>query len=259
MAKRSEGIVREALIGALAENSRQLGMVYRIDPELTMKAREIVEREGAANEGAVGNLRCTIRAILDGRIPNSPSVSRQVIGGINGLMRDNPHLSVDVKEHLNEVLLELRDRASSKVFREEEEDLRRNASEDLIQIVEKRGGVYAYSMPHYLNYPCKEDPDRYWFKVGRTSGNFESRVIESHRKTGLPEDPVVRRTYFSQSMSPIEMENKFHKLLVASGLQTDARYGGVEWFATTEDQLDAIAEVLGFEITKPQEDVLDDD
>ena len=141
MAKRSEGLVREALIGALAENSRQLGTVYRIDPELTMKAREIVEREGAANEGTVNNLRCAIRAILDGRIPNSPSLSRQVIGGINGLIRDNPQLSVDVKDHLNEVLLELRDRASSKVFREEEEDLRRNTSEDLIQVVEKRGGV----------------------------------------------------------------------------------------------------------------------
>jgi hypothetical protein len=58
-------------------------------------------------------------------------------------------------------------------------------------------------------------------------------------------------------MNPTEMEGKFHLMLKASGLQTDARYAGVEWFATTEDQLDAIAELLGFEITKPQEDVLD--
>lgn len=259
MAKKSEGLVRDALIAALLENPRQLGVVYQLDPDMTLKSREIVEREGAANEGAVGNLRCTIRAILDGTIPNSPSVSRQAIGGINGLIRDNVQFAPEVKEHLEHVLRDLQDRATSKVFREEEEDLRRQGSDKLIQVVEKKGGVYAYSLPHYLNYPCKVDPDRYWFKVGRTNGNFDSRVIESHRKTGLPEDPVVRRTYFSPSMSPKDMENKFHKLLKASGLQTDARYGGEEWFATTEDQLDAIAEVLGFEVTKSQEDVLHDD
>jgi hypothetical protein len=49
------------------------------------------------------------------------------------------------------------------------------------------------------------------------------------------------------------MERKFHKMLKASGLQTDARYGGEEWFATTEDQLDAIAELLDFEVRRPDE------
>jgi hypothetical protein len=190
-------------------------------------------------------------------IPNSPSVSRQAISGIKGLIRDNSQFTPDVRQHLDKVVLELSDRATSKVFREEEDELRRHASENLVQEVEKRGGVYAYSLPHYLNYPCKEDPDRFWFKVGRTSGNFADRVINSHRKTGLPEDPIIRRTYFSSTMNPTEMEGKFHLMLKASGLQTDARYAGVEWFATTEDQLDAIAELLGFEITKPQEDVLD--
>ena len=53
------------------------------------------------------------------------------------------------------------------------------------------------------------------------------------------------------------MERKFHKLLAASGLQTDAVYGGVEWFATTEEQLDALAELLEFEISKPHELVED--
>jgi hypothetical protein len=136
---------------------------------------------------------------------------------------------------------------------EVETEERLKESEDLTKLVEKRGGVYAYSLPHYLNYPCKEDPDRFWFKVGRTSGNFVDRVVDSHRKTGLPEDPIIRRTYFSGTMDPKEMEGKFHLMLKASGLQTDARYAGVEWFATTEDQLDAIAELLGLEISRPHE------
>jgi hypothetical protein len=253
MARQSEGEVRAALEAALTENPRQLGTVYKLDPEMMMKAKNIVELEGAANEGAVGNIRCAIRAILDGIIPNSPSVSNQVIGSLNGMMRDNLNFSPEVKGHLNEVLLELQDRASSKIFKEEEAEVRRHGSEEMIQLVEKRGGVYAYSLPHYLNFPCKEDPERYWYKVGFTTGNFDSRILGSHRSTGLPEDPVVRRTYFSATLDPRTMERKFHKILKASGLQTDARYGGEEWFATTESQLDAIAELLGFEVKRPEE------
>lgn len=253
MANRSDGSVRDALTAALLENPRQLGRVYQLDPDMAQKAKNIVELECAANEGAVGNLRCTLRAILDGVIPNSPSVSRQSIGGINGLMRDNSQFDSEVVDHLNIVLLELRDRATSKIFQEEEAEVRRQGSENLSAAVEKRGGVYVYSMPHYLNYPCKEDPDRYWYKVGYTKGNFENRIVAGHRVTGLPEDPVVRRTYYSSTLDPRSMESKFHKFLIASGLQTDAIYGGAEWFATTEDQLDVIAELLGFEISKPQE------
>ena len=253
MARQSEGEVRAALVAALAENPRQLGTVYKLDPEMKMKAKNIVELEGAANEGAVGNIRCAIRAILDGIIPNSPSVSNQVIGSLNGMMRDNLDFSPEVKGHLNEVLLELQDRASSKIFKEEELEVRRHGSEEMIRLVEKRGGVYAYSLPHYLNFPCKEDPERYWYKVGFTTGNFDSRILGSHRTTGLPEDPVVRRTYFSASLDPRAMEKKFHKMLKASGLQTDARYGGKEWFATTEEQLDALAELLDFEVQRPNE------
>jgi hypothetical protein len=125
--------------------------------------------------------------------------------------------------------------------------------------MENRGGVYAYSLPHYLNYPCKTDPDRFWYKVGCTTSDAKSRIISAHRKTGLPEDPILRRTFFSESTSPKDMEREFHKLLRASGLQTDAEYGGEEWFATTEDQLDAIAEALGFEIVSPRDSDSDSD
>jgi hypothetical protein len=253
MAKRAEGAVRKALIKALLENSRQLGKVYFLDPEMAKKPKEIVELEGAANEGAVGNIRCALRAILDGVIPNSPAVSRQAAGNLRSLAKENPGFESAVLEHVNEVLFELQERAASKIFMEVETEERLKESEDLTKLVEKRGGVYAYSLPHYLNYPCKEDPDRFWFKVGRTSGNFVDRVVDSHRKTGLPEDPIIRRTYFSGTMDPKEMEGKFHLMLKASGLQTDARYAGVEWFATTEDQLDAIAELLGLEISRPHE------
>ena len=253
MLKKSEGEVRAALVAALLDNPTQLGKVYSLNPEMNLKAKNIVELEGAANEGAVANIRCAIRAILDGVIPNSPSMSNGAIGRLNGLLRDNPKFMPAVKEHLHEVLLELQDRANSKVFKEEEAEVRRHGSEEMIKIVEQQGGVYAYSLPHYLNYPCKEDPDRFWYKVGFTTGNFESRILGSHRTTGLPEDPVVRRTYFSASLDPRTMEKKFHKMLRASGLQTDARYGGEEWFATTEEQLDALAELLGFEVKRPLE------
>jgi len=253
----SAGAVRDSLIRALESNPRQLGKVFVLDPEMNMRASELVELGGAANTGAVGNLRCSLRAILNGVIPNSPSVSKICLSAINGLQRDNPDFSTEVSRHLEEVRRALEDRASSTVFKAEEEENRRQSSQVLIEALEKRGGVYVYSLPHYLNYPCKEDPDRYWYKVGCTNGDFEARVLFSHRKTGLPEDPIVRRTYYSAVLDPKSMERKFHKLLVASGLQTDAVYGGVEWFATTEEQLDALAELLEFEISKPHEMVED--
>lgn len=240
------------MIRALESNPRQLGRVFLIDPEMKKKAVEIVDLGGAANSGAVGNIRCSLRAILDGVIPNSPSVAKICLSALNGLQRDNPDFSTEVRNHLEAVRRALEDRASSTVFKAEEEESRRLGSQELIEVLEKRGGVYVYSLPHYLNYPCKEDPDRYWFKVGCTTGDFETRVLSSHRKTGLPEDPIVRRTYYSSVLDPKTMESKFHKLLSASGLQTDSVYGGVEWFATTEEQLDALAELLEFEICKPQ-------
>lgn len=116
MANKSEGEVRAALVAALIDNPRQLGEVYKLDPDMNLKAKNIVELEGAANESAVGNLRCSIRAILDGVIPNSPTVSTQAIGSLRGLVRDNRDFPPDIMEHLNEVLLELQDRADSKVY-----------------------------------------------------------------------------------------------------------------------------------------------
>jgi len=246
--------IKAILSLALKENQRQLGAVYRIDPELKLKAAEVVERGGAANSGAVGNIRCAIRAILDGVIPESPTVARQVIGAINSLRRENPNFSLAISAHLDEVVRNLNERATSKVYREEEAELRQTSSNQMLQVVEQRGGVYAYSLPHYLNFPCKEDPERFWYKIGCTTGNFESRVVGSHRQTGLPEDPIIRRTYFSSSLKPKEMEEKFHFLLGAAGLATDSVHGGIEWFATTENQLDSIAEILGFEIFRPDED-----
>lgn len=247
------GIVRESLIRALEGNPRQLGKVFALDPQMKKSVREVVELGGAANSGAVANLRCSLRAILDGAIPNSPTVSTLCLGALNGLLRDNPDFSADVRSHLEAVRRALEDRATSTVFKEVEVENRRQGSRELIVAIEGRGGVYVYSLPHYLNFPCKEDPDRYWYKVGYTTGDFESRVLSSHRKTGLPEDPVMRRTYFSSTLDPKTMESKFHKLLSASGLQTESIYGGEEWFATTEDQLDALAELLGFEIFRPQQ------
>jgi hypothetical protein len=245
--------LHQALETALRENTRQLGKVFALDPSLKKSRSAIVKAGGAANTGAVYNLQCAIRAILFGEIPQSPSVARLCLGTINGLIRDNAALLPEAKRHLTSVCQELEGRATSDSYVQKEADSRRAASEDLAKELEKRGGVYAYSLPHYLNYPCKKDPDRFWFKVGCTSGDAKSRVVSAHRETGLPEDPILRLTFFSEGISPKDMEGRFHKLLKASGLQTDALYGGKEWFATTEDQLIAMAEVLGFEVVRPRD------
>ena len=54
MANKSEGEVRAALVAALIDNPRQLGEVYKLDPDMNLKAKNIAELEGAANESAGG-------------------------------------------------------------------------------------------------------------------------------------------------------------------------------------------------------------
>ena len=68
----------------------------------------------------------------------------------------------------------------------------------------------------------------------------------------MPEDPVILRVYTDpKGESPDaqvnygDLEKKFHNLLMSAGhSKTSARSGGTEWFATTLEFLDEIAETL---------------
>jgi hypothetical protein len=122
----------------------------------------------------------------------------------------------------------------------------------LTQKVERLGGVYVYTFPTYLKVPAKYDPERFWLKIGQTGRVVEKRVSDQLRSTAMPEDPVILRVYTDpkgdadgSEVDYAALEKKFHKLLMSAGhSKTSARSGGTEWFATTLEFLDEIAEIL---------------
>lgn len=83
-----------------------------------------------------------------------------------------------------------------------------------------------------------------------TTKEASERVRQQARQTGIPEDPLLLRVYQHPSKEPREVEKEFHLLLnAADHTRSETKTGGKEWFETSLEFLDAIAEVLGLTVT----------
>jgi hypothetical protein len=240
--------IREELRVALSNNEGQLGKVFALLEDGKTTNRELVEGGAAANEGAVGNLRRVIRTVLEGNPPKAPSralIARRSIGGI---LRDNPDLSSAAREYLERLRDNLEAIATdSKAIEEEDKDLDR-ASHELEKTLEQQSGVYVYTLPSFRRTVQKTDPERFWFKIGKTDRVAGVRVGEQMRATGLPEDPWIARVYRHTTLSPKELETSFHNLLEAAGHSRAAgKHSGRDWYATNLEFLDEVARALGCE------------
>jgi len=241
---------------ALRNNTGALGKVARAIADGVTSISEMVSIGAGANSGHSGNLARVYNFIQDGNPPSAPS--RAAIAGrsIAGLLRDNPSLSADAITYLRELrqLVDSIEKNDEAVASEQSQLIK--ASEELTQKVEKLGGVYVYSFPTYLRVPAKVDPERFWLKIGQTGRVVEKRVSDQLRSTAMPEDPVILRVYTDPKSTDTgsqadyaALEKQFHNQLMAAGhSKTSARSGGTEWFATTLEFLDAIAEILKLEI-----------
>lgn len=233
----------------LFENDRQLGEVFRRDDEgKNYTARELVELGAAANSGAIGNLRCAVRAILEGTIPNGPTVAVQVASAVRGLMRDNPEMKEETNGYLLQLIEDLITKSQDEVAQQIEVREQRRIGGQIELELMKTGGVYVYSYPHYMMHPTKEEPVRHMLKVGMTTADLKSRIAKQRTKTGMPEDPQIVRGYRSRTLAPKEMEEKFKRVLVAAGAHFRGAETGAEWYVTHWDLLDALANEFGFEI-----------
>lgn len=249
--------LREELVNALRNNEGQLGKVFSLLEGGMSSNREFVEAGAAANEGAVGNLRRTIRTVLEGVPPKAPSRAAHARRSIGGILRDNPDLSSEAREYLERLrdLLETIS-ADGKAIEEEDKNLER-ASKELEKSLESMPGVYVYTLPSFYRTVQKTDPDRFWFKIGMTERFAGVRVGEQMRSTGLPEDPWIARVYRHREREPKNLEMEFHNLLAAAGHSRAAgRHSGRDWYATNLEFLDAVAAALGCEIASS--DLLDE-
>jgi hypothetical protein len=243
------GEVQDEIRTALRSNERQLGEVYRLKEQNIFTNREIVAAGAAANDGAAGNLRASIRAIVEDYIPGGPSIAAHAGRAIGGLLRDNPELSSSAKSFLIDLRTHLDSIAHNEEAVEREDSQINSASENLERSVEDLAGVYVYTLPTYYRTPIKSDPDRYWFKIGYTDKFVGARIKAQQRQTALPEDPWILRVYSSDGPPSKEMERIFHGLLEAAGhTRSTGRSAGREWFTTSLEFLDAIASALGYTI-----------
>jgi hypothetical protein len=241
---------------ALQDSSGVLGKVARAMAEGITSPTALANTGAGANSGHAGNLARVVRYVQEGIPPTAPSRAARTGRSIGGLLRDNPNLSPEAVSYLQALRTQVDSIEKDDDARAGETTQLTQASEELTQRVEKLGGVYVYTFPTYLMVPVKSDPERFWLKIGQTGRVVSRRVSEQLRSTAMPEDPVILRVYTDPSgensgseFDYAALEKKFHKLLMSAGhSKTSARSGGTEWFATTLEFLDEIAETLNLDI-----------
>jgi hypothetical protein len=245
----TEAVLAE-LDTALDANTGQLGEVFRLVRNGAHDNREIVELGGAANEGAVWNLRRGLTAIREASLPTAPTVARQCASRTRSLLM-TPSLSAEAIKYLSGLVEALEALTFDEEAQAQEVAELEDKSQKLEASIGDLAGIYVWSLPTFQRVPQKVDPDRYWFKIGKTVRSADGRIVEQVRQTGLPEDYVLFRVYVPPSGNVQEAEALFHSTLVEFGhTRAKGKYAGREWFATTLEALDRLAANQGYEIKK---------
>ncbi len=249
--------LRSELEAILVENENQLGEIFRLKREGITSAKEIVEKSSVANRGVVYNYYQHLDALLEGKMPGGATVTRSAASTVGGLIKNYPEIS----EGLRNYLLELRETllnhsASFGAVQKDREALEKQSEKLAAQANSLQSGIYVYSFPTYLHYGTIEDSDVCWLKIGSTKNSVWQRIVEQNRQTSMPEDPVLLRLFHKDGMNVDEIEKKFHTTIERFGHERSAARrtkAGKEWFATTLDAVDALAELMELTIEKYEE------
>ena len=235
-----------------------LGAIFRVEEQGVTNALEIVKLSGASNRGVVYNYQKMIAAILEESLPNSASISRNAARSISRLIRNGEAISIQTLNHLNAVRAKLIENAEAETAVMHDQETIEVQSAALAKKASAiQNGIYVYSFPTYLHFGTVEDHDVYWLKIGSTKNSVWQRVVEQNRQTSMPEDPKLLRIYHKEGMDIDEVEKKFHHTLDRVGHERSAARrtkAGTEWFATTLDAIDALAELIDLDIEKYESD-----
>lgn len=231
-----------------------LGSIYRVMEKGATNALEIAELSGASNRGVVYNYQKMIKSILDQSLPNSSSICKNAARSITRLIKNANSVSPETLNYLNAARAKLLDNAEAEnaVMHDQKSiELQSAALAKKASIIQN--GIYVYSFPTYLHFGTVEDSEVFWLKIGSTRNSVWQRVVEQNRQTSMPEDPKLLRIYHKDGMDIEVIEKKFHYTLDRVGHERSAASrtkAGTEWFATTLDALDALAELIELEIEK---------
>ena len=236
----------------LFDDELQVGQTFRFLKQGIDSPKELVILGVGANTGVVGTNKVIIRSILENQIPKSSYIARYTFRVINRLRQNTTELSSETNEYLNELQAKLESHARSREGATHDLDAMNRGSDNLAKHASSlKNAVYVYTFPTYLHFGTIEDTDFTWFKIGTTSSGVWDRIVSQVRQTSMPEDPILIRVYHSERVSPQELEKKFHATLHAFRHERSAASrtrAGQEWFATTLEALDKVAELLDLQI-----------
>ena len=247
-------IVRAELESILATDDKLLGQIFLLVQGGITNAKELAEQSDASNRGVVYNNLAMLRALLDAQMPTGATISRHSAYAVGRLLKNNPKLSTELKSYLLDLKVQLLNNSESLNAVLHDQAQIDNQSEKLAEQASKiQNGIYVYSFPTYLHFGTIEDENVSWFKIGSTKNSVWQRIVEQNRQTSMPEDPKLLRIYHKLEMNIDAVEKKFHSTLDRVGHErSSARRtkAGTEWFATTLDAIDAIAELMDLEIER---------
>jgi hypothetical protein len=234
----------------LLETNGQIALVARCLADGITDRKAMVEAGAAANSGAVGNLESNIRAIVDGDIPKAPSFARAAKSAASSFLKQHRDgLSDAAVAHLEQVIASAAAVADDTSAQDVEEEKLQKKGDELDDTLQQEGGVYVYTYPHYWWYPTVEGTERTLLKVGMTTKDAGVRVKTQAKHTAVPEEPLLLRVYQSPDIDPPSLEKRFHRLLRAAEHDRGGTLGGgKEWFETSVEFLDTIAEEFGLKV-----------
>lgn len=254
-------IIKSEVESFLEKDDLLLGSIFRVMQEGSTNALEIAEKSGASNRGVVYNYQKMIVAILEEVLPNSASVSRNAARSITRLIKNAEVISPETLNYLNAIRSKLIENAEAEnAVLHDQESIEAQSAALAKKASTIQNGIYVYSFPTYLHFGTVQDQDVFWLKIGSTKNSVWQRIVEQNRQTSMPEDPKLLRIYHKEGMNIDEVEKKFHHTLDRVGHERSAARrtkAGTEWFATTLDAVDALAELIDLEIERyeSQEDV----
>jgi hypothetical protein len=247
-------IIKSEIESFLERDDLLLGSIFRVMQEGSTNALEIAEKSGASNRGVVYNYQKMITAILEEALPNSASISRNAARSITRLIKNAENISPETLNYLNAIRSKLIENAEAEnAVLHDQESIEAQSAALAKKASTIQNGIYVYSFPTYLHFGTVEDHDVYWLKIGSTNHSVWQRIVDQNRQTSMPEDPKLLRIYHKEGMNTEEIEKKFHHTLDSVGHERSAARrtkAGTEWFATTLEAVDALAELIELQIER---------
>ncbi|HCB34538.1 MAG TPA: hypothetical protein DEP66_06555 [Acidimicrobiaceae bacterium] len=239
------------IIKLLQDDTTHTGKLFRLRREDISKG--IIVKERILGSGEVSNLEKIILALTEGKIPKSTTQARLAGHKCSAYQKqDKIPLQVKTRNYLRSLEEQLFDHADNLTVRKREDTQRIKKEDGAMKIV--GGGVYAYSLGHYIRYPYDPIGRRTLIKVGHSSNNIRKRTTARGQvkvQTSLPEALELLEMYTTKlKLSTSEMETIFHAKLKFWSMNVSNRNpegAGTEWFLINLDQLREIATTLGFD------------